>query len=250
MATSASGTGVDFPGIVFVLHVGLPYGMIDFAQESGRAGRAGEEVDSVIIVDEGTVERMAAKMLGIDDTVMGDFVTMESCRRAIMSTYLDGKKVECSDGFARCDNCGEGLTAVQNAHAHAAQEQQSFEEQMDAIVDSSACLACFVGRRLGDAVDWHHEGNACSLSSTASGVRIDDTELDRFRSMIRFVPATHSCFKCGVSQKLCRTGQDSSAKCQWPNIMVGVVRRIGEVDGGLEIVRRVGFEGNWGEWKE
>ena len=40
-ATSALGTGVDFPGIVFVLHVGMPYGMIDFAQESGRAGRAG-----------------------------------------------------------------------------------------------------------------------------------------------------------------------------------------------------------------
>ena len=31
-ATSALGTGVDFPGVVFVLHVDIPYGMIDFAQ--------------------------------------------------------------------------------------------------------------------------------------------------------------------------------------------------------------------------
>ncbi len=38
IATSALRTGVDFPGIVFVLHVGLPHGMIDYAQESGRAG--------------------------------------------------------------------------------------------------------------------------------------------------------------------------------------------------------------------
>jgi len=48
-ATSALGTGVDYPAIVFVLHVGVPYGMIDFAQESGRAGREGQDVDSIIL---------------------------------------------------------------------------------------------------------------------------------------------------------------------------------------------------------
>ncbi len=31
VATSALGTGVDFPEVVFVLHVDVPYGMIDFA---------------------------------------------------------------------------------------------------------------------------------------------------------------------------------------------------------------------------
>jgi superfamily II DNA helicase RecQ len=57
MATSALGTGVDFPGIVFVLHVDLPYSMINFAQESERAGRAGEDVDSIIMVGEGKWRR-------------------------------------------------------------------------------------------------------------------------------------------------------------------------------------------------
>jgi superfamily II DNA helicase RecQ len=42
VATSALGTGVDYPGIVFILHVGMPWSMIDFAQESGRGGRARE----------------------------------------------------------------------------------------------------------------------------------------------------------------------------------------------------------------
>jgi hypothetical protein len=41
-ATGALGTGVDFPGIVYIVHVGVPYGMIDFAQETGRGGRSGE----------------------------------------------------------------------------------------------------------------------------------------------------------------------------------------------------------------
>ena len=53
MATSALGTGVNYPGIKSVVHVGMPYGLIDFAQESGRAGRGGEEVDSLILVEKG-----------------------------------------------------------------------------------------------------------------------------------------------------------------------------------------------------
>ena len=31
VATSALGTRVDFPRIVFILHMDLPYGMIDYA---------------------------------------------------------------------------------------------------------------------------------------------------------------------------------------------------------------------------
>jgi Lhr-like helicase len=39
VATTALGTGVSYPGVMLVVHVGLPYGLIDFSQESGRAGR-------------------------------------------------------------------------------------------------------------------------------------------------------------------------------------------------------------------
>ncbi|KAF1359102.1 P-loop containing nucleoside triphosphate hydrolase protein, partial [Lizonia empirigonia] len=53
VATSALGTGVDYPGIVYILHVRMPWSMIDYAQESGRGGRAGEVVDSVILVGHG-----------------------------------------------------------------------------------------------------------------------------------------------------------------------------------------------------
>jgi hypothetical protein len=57
VATLALGIGVDFLGIVFTLHVDIPYGMIDFVQESGQAGRIGEDVDSVVLVEEGKAER-------------------------------------------------------------------------------------------------------------------------------------------------------------------------------------------------
>lgn len=52
------------------MHVDVPYGMIDFAQESGRAGRAGEDVDSVIVVAEGRVDRMRGEMRGADDSTI------------------------------------------------------------------------------------------------------------------------------------------------------------------------------------
>jgi superfamily II DNA helicase RecQ len=67
VATSELGTGVDFPGITLILHVDIPWGMIDFAQESGRAGRQGEDVDSVIVMEEGRIERMRYKMQSPDE---------------------------------------------------------------------------------------------------------------------------------------------------------------------------------------
>ncbi|KAK7179378.1 uncharacterized protein CC84DRAFT_1084769 [Paraphaeosphaeria sporulosa] len=57
VATSALGTGVDFTGILFILHVGMPWSMIDYCQESGQAGRSGEAASLVIIVEQGEVAR-------------------------------------------------------------------------------------------------------------------------------------------------------------------------------------------------
>jgi len=53
VATSALGTGMDFPRVVFVLHVDVPYGMLDFARESECAERAGKYADSAIIWKKG-----------------------------------------------------------------------------------------------------------------------------------------------------------------------------------------------------
>ncbi|EXK24343.1 hypothetical protein FOMG_18921 [Fusarium oxysporum f. sp. melonis 26406] len=51
-ATTGLGTGVDIRGIIGVIHVGPPFGLVDFVQQTGRGGRQrGEVVESVIVTD-------------------------------------------------------------------------------------------------------------------------------------------------------------------------------------------------------
>ncbi|KAG6071430.1 hypothetical protein E4U31_002016 [Claviceps sp. LM219 group G6] len=51
VATSSLGTGVNYKDVALTVHVGMPYGLIDFAQESGRAGRDGEAVALFILLE-------------------------------------------------------------------------------------------------------------------------------------------------------------------------------------------------------
>ena len=50
--TRALSTSGDYPRIVYIVHISVPYGMIDFAQETRRGGRAREEVDSIILLED------------------------------------------------------------------------------------------------------------------------------------------------------------------------------------------------------
>ena len=40
------------PGITYVIYLEAPYSIIDYAQEAGCAGRAGERVTAVIIIED------------------------------------------------------------------------------------------------------------------------------------------------------------------------------------------------------
>lgn len=44
VATTGLGTGIDIAGIVAVIHMEQPYGLVDFVQQTGRGGRRVGEV--------------------------------------------------------------------------------------------------------------------------------------------------------------------------------------------------------------
>jgi superfamily II DNA helicase RecQ len=101
-ATTALGTGVSYPGVMLVVHVGLPYGLIDFSQESGHAGRGGEQVDSLVLLEQGWEEREDSnrrrrrKAWDCDERAMVEFVRTRGCRRLVLARYFDrGEPADC-----------------------------------------------------------------------------------------------------------------------------------------------------------
>jgi len=63
VATTALGTGVNYAGVALAVHIGMLYGLIDFAQESGRAGRGSEVVTSLILLEKNWQVRESAKRI-------------------------------------------------------------------------------------------------------------------------------------------------------------------------------------------
>jgi superfamily II DNA or RNA helicase len=242
VATSALGTGVDFPGITLVLHVDIPWDMIDFAQESGRAGRQGEDVDSVIVMEEGRVDRVRYKMQSPDEQAILEFVRTRSCRRKINGRFLDGMEHDCvSDerGLARCDNCGDGWTALERRQRQMSETRAAVERVLSELVeDCPVCWAegrasCKSGRvRLPQQVNVPTVAAACAF-----GNEVGESAMLN----IRFDQETHSCFRCGLSQKFCNTGQSTGAECQWPNVAAPMLRTIRRTRQGAEILERWAF---------
>jgi superfamily II DNA helicase RecQ len=246
VATSALGTGVDFPGIVLVVHVGMPWSMIDFAQESGRGGRGGELVDSIIVVERAEVERRLQKEEeSIDVQAMGMFIQGSGCRRGMMSEYLDGQRVECNDiESAGCDRCGEGVREWQEWQSQHSEGWQRVQKMMDEL--RVGCSVCWV---MGDAAmevseeDWRgHRTMQCSRYSGLTG-----REVDEFRRGLRDGGDCHSCRRCWVSQKYCATGEDVQNRCQWPNVVVPVARAALGIMEGIQVIRECGYKGVIGE---
>jgi hypothetical protein len=72
--------------------------MTDFAQASGRRGHRGKQVDVVVVVGHGEVEkRMEKESNNIDVQAIGHFLISSRCRQELMSLYLDIEGVRCRD---------------------------------------------------------------------------------------------------------------------------------------------------------
>lgn len=111
---------------------------------------------------------------------------------------------------------------------------------------AGGCVFCFVDSTEGADVEWSHGPGDCEKAEGGERKVLDE----RFRGMIRFEEGTHSCFKCGFSQKLCGTGADEGGKCQWPNTAAAILRGIPSTRQGIAIAENAGFDGETGNAKE
>ena len=108
VATSAFGMGVDIPNIRVIVHTDRPRTLLDYGQESGRAGRDGLPSEAFII------QRMAARMEGEDGGQdrgwMTRFIEGQECRRRVLDEYLDGRtdQVQYEGDKTACEQCRGG----------------------------------------------------------------------------------------------------------------------------------------------
>lgn len=75
------------------MHIGAPYGLVDFAQQTGRGGRRDrEQVYSAIMDSRGRGPQ--ATYQGFVEEVntgrMAEFMRTPGCRRAVLSAFIDG----------------------------------------------------------------------------------------------------------------------------------------------------------------
>ena len=259
VATSALGTVVNYPGIEAVVHVGMPYGLIDFAQESGRAGRGGEDVDSLILVEQGwevreTVQRRKKRQgWSRDEKEVLKFVNTDACRRLVLAEYFDEEEpVDCVAGeMARCDRCGGGPTDWDRSQRSTAEERGTVTDTLDQI--ASGCAACWISAAITGAGEWLHDGRRCGrrgMVRTDDGRVVDmsDEACNTFRERIGYLDPSRTCFRCGISQKLCNTKEEGQGRCQWPGVAIPVVRAAMGNTIGRNVVRRAGYDGGMDDW--
>ncbi|EST06013.2 Helicase, C-terminal, partial [Kalmanozyma brasiliensis GHG001] len=79
--TTAIGTGINPQHVKLVVHCSNTFDMISYVQESGRAGRNGAPATAVL--------------LAVNNTSVQQYVEEQTCRRLIISTYIDGMPVTC-----------------------------------------------------------------------------------------------------------------------------------------------------------
>lgn len=96
VSTSALAAGNDYPFTRLVLHAGTPTGMLDFIQETGRAGRDHRPAKSIVIPFQSIdwILRKNPEDYGGVKAMM-EYIEGGSCRRYMLNKFNDGERRSC-----------------------------------------------------------------------------------------------------------------------------------------------------------
>jgi superfamily II DNA helicase RecQ len=110
-ATGALSAGFNVQDVMSVVHCGERWGITDWFQESGRAGRENEEVTSVIAITPAIIREMAEidpNTLTLDKRVMREYILEQECPRKVITGHFDVSPQVCEQSNSvLCDLCIE-----------------------------------------------------------------------------------------------------------------------------------------------
>jgi superfamily II DNA/RNA helicase len=107
-ATTILALGVHAPGVRVVIHVAMCDLLLSLVQESGRAGREGDESESIVLRACWGQGAERGKALGRRlEQRAKEYLDTTTCRRVVIDRYMDGRedRQHCEAGEARCDLC-------------------------------------------------------------------------------------------------------------------------------------------------
>lgn len=124
-ATTGLGTGVDIAGIVVVAHSGMPYGLVDYIQQTGRGARQGGQFVRCVAMYDGTrpFEGKGITNVALNNQhAMWTVATAPGCIREQIAMMMDGVLGECCADVPDAVPCGrcEPSYAFRSAEAGAA----------------------------------------------------------------------------------------------------------------------------------